>query len=241
MPLLIFSLLFFQSCFSYVVQNELPIYNEKSLQDDEIEILYRSGDKFRGKKDMSYGIYYSNDDKPQMGYSKDKEDFKYKDGRPFWCYSGDCYNGEGIVRYDSEVKKPDFIKSNYYLNKFNIKFSGKFKNFKEFNGQYILYRNEYKNDKYTDKEYIVYSLKNGELTETKEFLSFQKMVDKEDIERDEIDAKYQKRRREELSQFINKMFTVGARDLNSCIRLCNKYNIVKDCNSKCQDAMNSNR
>jgi hypothetical protein len=235
MPLLIFILIFIQSCLSYVVQDNLPEYLEKDLGNNEIEIHYKDGDIFRGNKDMTYGIFYSKDGKAKVGISKEYwGEFKYRNELPEWCESGDCQNGEGVTNpHDISNIVPSKLKDEGYLKKYLFKFSGKFKNFKGKDGQYTL--------NYNNKDYIILKMKDGNLIDTKDYLSFKKAVDKDLIESEKAEIKYREDQKKQLLQFINKMFDLGAQDYNSCVRLCERYKITYNCNSKCQDAMNINR
>ena len=48
-------------------------------------------------------------------------------------------------------------------------------------------------------------------------------------------------RKNELVQFINKMYDLGAQEYYSCVVLCEKYRIKYNCSSECSDAMDINR
>jgi hypothetical protein len=265
--------------------DDLPPYSERNIGEDKIEILYRNGDKYIGNKDMTLGIYISPRKVVQMGISKSRGKFLYKENRPEWCVKGDCYNGEGeALFYSNRVNKffDDNMKFMTEDQKYIYKFIGQYKDFEEYNGKFFgrvikkIQRNEKRfsreeelrrasidglnrgfygsspEDNQTQDSYIeffMFDLKDGKINEQspeyiilkKNLAIEQKEYDKKRDEENKMSMERAKKEREELNQFINKMFNFGARDLSSCIRLCTKYNITYNCSSKCQDAMNINR
>jgi len=265
MPLLIlYILLTINSC-SSVVMDDLPRYFIRSIGEGKVEIQYRNGDKYIGNKDMTLGIFVSPQKVIQMGISISRGKFKYKNERPEWCSSGDCYNGQG-----------ETINS-------RSKFIGQFKDFEEYDGKYYLKmkKNKFEVDKrksrqeiisetigntftldgstpprnkeveqieYYDEIFMFDLVKGKSMEPSPEYLSFMKSLETEQKEyqkkqdyEDRLYMERAKRDKEELNQFINKMYSLGARDLRSCTDLCIRYRITQGCSFKCAEAMNINR
>ncbi len=195
----------------------------EKIKEDYYKIILMNGWIYIGSKELSQGIFKkSEQSNPLYGITSKRGVFKFINEKPEWCSSGNCIDGIGESYYSNDLIKD-----------YGFKFKGTFKNLEEFKGKID----------YEDK--TCFDLIEGRLIEKPYFSILIKEKEKEELsdlnyrrEQKRIELEEQ---RNDLIQFINKMFNIGAKDYFSCVRLCTKYNITYNCNSKCQDAMNINR
>ncbi len=242
------------TCFSLVKTSEPACkFSKTEITDNLINLIYMNCYTYLGENSMQHGVvYYPNSNTPTYGISKIRGNYEIKieNKKTKDCIKGDCVDGEGVEQfYHSEKdiflwKKED--KMITFTNYFgNFTFKGTFKNYLKYNGVLTDEKGKilakYENGKETPTDYFyekVKTIKNETLKkEEKDISDYYDKLDRESRQRQ---VEYSKNEKEELSKFINKMFTIGARDFYSCYRLCQKYGITYDCNSKCRDSMNIN-
>lgn len=242
------------TCFSVINYSEPRCkYSKTETTEGLINQVYMNCYTYFGENSMQHGVVnYPNSNTPIYGISKvrGKYEIKIENKKSSECIKGDCINGDGIEQFYLSEKdiflweKEDKMVS--YTNNFGtFTYKGTFKNFLKFNGMLADEKGKilakYDNGKETPTPYFYEKIKTiREDTLKKERKDIVTYYEKLDTLSEQREMEYAKSEREELTKFINKMYNIGARDFNSCFRLCHRFNMSYNCGSKCQEAMNIN-
>ena len=257
------------SCYNIVeTRKALCEYSKIENSDGLINIKYMSCDTYYGDSSISHGVFkYPNSDIPSIEISKLRGYFEINNSgkKNNNCKKGDCINGDGIEEFDLvendilHFKEKVTGKSGRVENKMydieyeygHLTYKGSYKNYLKYNG---IVTDE------TGK--VIANYVNGQETITLYFTDKKSTIKSDVIKRKEdyiinllqreygnLDNAYMTERRdkrrkylmEEYGEFINTMYKLGARDLNSCIRLCNKHMVRSGCSTSCEQSMEINR